>query len=99
MGQAIKAGRRAFVFYERIASAASVRPDRDLLSMLGDIVAHELGHLMLPTWGHSSTGIMSPNVDLMSRRLRTFTPAEAALIRLNAVQMHDELAQMPAYQR
>jgi hypothetical protein len=48
--------------------------------MLGDVIAHELGHLMLPP-GHSNFGIMRRALDMTTRRLETFTNAEAKEIR------------------
>ena len=55
-------------------------PPRDIITTLGDVMAHELGHLMLPP-GHSNVGIMRPDINMTSRRLETFTDVEAAHIR------------------
>jgi len=57
-----------------------VAEHRDVVTVLGDVMAHELGHLLLPP-GHSSIGIMRPQIDMMSRTLATFTKDEAAEIR------------------
>jgi hypothetical protein len=55
-------------------------PPRDIVTTLGDVMAHELGHLILPP-GHSNVGIMRPTLNMMSRRVETFTQQEAAQIR------------------
>lgn len=78
MGQAVPWVGRAYVYYGRILR--NVTPTRDIITTLGDVMAHELGHLMLPR-GHSPHGIMQPTVNLASRRLVTFTKEQASAIR------------------
>jgi hypothetical protein len=78
MGQAVPSVGRAYVYYGRILR--NVTPTRDIITTLGDVMAHELGHLMLPR-GHSSLGIMLPTVNMASRRLVTFTKGQASAIR------------------
>ena len=58
----------------------TIIPPRDIVTTLGDVMAHELGHLILPP-GHSSTGIMRPSINMTSRRVETFTAAEASEMR------------------
>jgi len=48
----------AFVFYDDVKSCAEKRRE-DLDELLGSIIAHELGHLLLGTNSHSSRGLMS----------------------------------------
>ena len=79
MGQGAPVAARAYIYYDRIAAAVT-SPHRDVVTVLGDVMAHELGHLLLPP-GHSSIGIMRPQIDMMSRTLATFTKDEAAEIR------------------
>lgn len=55
---------RAYVFGDRIATMAVVQ--RDFEAVLGRVLAHELGHLLLPGQGHSDTGIMQIQVDYRS---------------------------------
>lgn len=50
--------------------------------MLGYVIAHELGHLLLPPRSHSAAGVMREMIDLhlaSARQLR-FTPEQSALI-------------------
>ena len=75
MGQGAPSIGRAYIYYDRVVAFPPV-PPRDLPSTLGDIMAHELGHLMLPP-GHSPAGIMRPTINTRSRRVETFTDAEA----------------------
>jgi hypothetical protein len=79
MGQAAPSIGRAYVYYDRVLKVGSI-PPRDVVAMLGDVIAHELGHLMLPP-GHSNLGIMRHAIDMTTRRLETFTKLEANEIR------------------
>jgi hypothetical protein len=78
-------GALAFAFYERIREY-SRELGLDASQMLGLVIAHELGHLLLPYGSHSVAGIMRPSwdriqVDDAARGTLRFTPAQAALIR------------------
>ena len=58
----------------------------DASQLLGHVMAHELGHLLLPHGAHSAAGLMRPALDRAQVRaaiagLLTFTPDQAALIR------------------
>ncbi len=75
----------------RLAAAAGVSPS----ALLGIVVAHELGHLILRSPAHRRTGIMQRGwsvVDLRRRRLATlrFTAAEAAVLRHGVVSRTDD---------
>jgi len=48
----------AFIFYDDAKSCAEKRRE-DFDELLGSIIAHELGHLLLGTNSHSSMGLMS----------------------------------------
>jgi len=51
----------ATIYYEKIARRAHRdNADPDLPVLLGCVMAHELGHLLLGDPGHSATGIMQP---------------------------------------
>ena len=79
LGQAHLPSGRAHIFCERIASAHS---DRNLIAVtLGSVIAHEVGHLVLPKIGHSPHGIMSAAMDLQTTQLATFNGKEGSLIR------------------
>jgi hypothetical protein len=78
-------GRVAYVVYDRVDAVAadSARQMGDLLSL---VIAHEIGHLLLPVGSHSPQGLMRGdwNVnDLRQTDLRVlgFTPQQATLIR------------------
>jgi hypothetical protein len=68
--------RRAYVFQDRI-QALNVRSPPSIPSILGDVMAHQLGHLLLPLPGHSPDGIMRPGVHLELRATDTFTKSQA----------------------
>jgi hypothetical protein len=84
MGRAARAARRAYIYYGRIRDAA-VAFKRFPGNLLGDVVAHEVGHLLLPPDSHSELGIMRPNVAL-SELIEVFDPQQANAMRatLNA---------------
>jgi hypothetical protein len=66
---------RAWIFWDRF-DALNPRPV-SLAIVLGDAIAHELGHLMLSSRGHSDDGIMRPIVELRFRSTETFTKSQA----------------------
>ena len=55
-GSANRAARRAYVFYSRVVNHAMVSSSNPTV-LLAAVMAHELGHLLLPA-GHSSRGLM-----------------------------------------
>ena len=60
--------------------------DCDASQLLGHVMAHELGHLLLPHGAHSVAGVMRPEwdraqVQAAAEGLLTFTPDQADLIR------------------
>jgi hypothetical protein len=79
LGLAAPAAHRAHVYYDRVV-AMQGGSRRSIGSILGDVIAHELGHLLLPPPSHSFTGIMRPNVSF-DWPIETFTEAEARQIR------------------
>jgi hypothetical protein len=93
MGMAVPGGRLAKIMYgrvEKMAQAAST----DLATVLGHIIAHEIGHLLLSRDAHSSGGIMAAalNPHLAARGVLWFSPAEAAEARVRVgvlVERHD----------
>jgi hypothetical protein len=70
---------RAHVIYDRV-EALMARSQQSAASLLGDVIAHELGHLMLPSPRHSARGIMRSGVDVHVRALETFTDPQARQI-------------------
>ncbi len=78
-------GKLAYVFYDRIL-VYSAELGLDASQMLGHVMAHELGHLLLPYGAHSLTGIMRPawdrpQVNGATSGTLTFTSDQAELIR------------------
>jgi hypothetical protein len=80
LGLADRTIRRAHIFYDRVAEL-NVGTPRTVSSLLGDVIAHELGHLLLVPPGHSADGIMRAGLETKSWSLRTFTQAQAREIR------------------
>jgi hypothetical protein len=79
MGRAALAVRRAYVYYGRVRDAA-VDFRRFPANLLGDVIAHEVGHLLLPPGSHSETGIMRPNL-AGGEILQEFDAAQADVMR------------------
>ena len=83
-GTSTQPRRHAWVFYGPIrdrAAALTVRPG----VLMGAVIAHELGHLLLPESSHRSSGLMRHEWDAQQvlRAMRgqlTFTGSQAALI-------------------
>jgi len=85
--------RRAYVFVERIAEQAMVVNHHSSLDeknakalILGQVIAHEAGHLMLPHNSHASRGIMQARLGMDSINQATrgyllFTPEQTKQIR------------------
>lgn len=79
LGQAAKACGRAYIFSHRVTAVA--RGKRDLGSVLGRVIAHEVGHLVLPENSHSASGIMSAGLDMQATAIPAFTREQEAAIR------------------
>jgi hypothetical protein len=71
---------RVYVFCTRIADLAR-RKDRSVELVLGRVLAHEVGHQLLPGQGHSDAGIMREKLDYRSPTAPTFTAQQAESIR------------------
>jgi hypothetical protein len=81
-GAAARGLGRAYVHYERVVAAAN-RHARDVGGVLGMVIAHEVGHLLLPDNGHSAHGIMRSDMELTSKLPQEFTMSESAMLRGN----------------
>jgi hypothetical protein len=86
-------GRVAYVFYSRLSMIAmgSREGDPDLMGL---VIAHELGHLLLPYGSHSETGIMRGRWEVrelqrLDVRQLGFTPFQAGQIRRRAAGSFD----------
>jgi len=56
-----RAGVYADVFFNPIQQVREVNKEISLPAILGDVIAHELGHLLLGSNAHSPDGIMQPH--------------------------------------
>ena len=74
LGIAQPSVRRAHVFYDRVLQTQALRPTP---MVLGDVMAHELGHLMLLSHKHSREGIMKPAIEQRLLAIASFTSSEA----------------------
>ena len=70
----------AFVFFARLERAAD-RHIESTSDVLGHVMAHELGHLILEHGSHSDTGIMRDTWESNEMRTPVFTVEQAAMIR------------------
>jgi hypothetical protein len=78
-------GRTAYAFYKRIRDFSGMHRV-DISAILGGVIAHELGHLLLPSRSHSRSGLMSSAWDgelalRAAKGLLTFSEPESMLIR------------------
>ena len=78
-GQAHQPSGRASIFCERIATMPGAPTYFPI--PLGDVIAHEVGHLVLGTNSHSPSGIMRAHTNVHTMHLQTFDDAQARTIR------------------
>jgi hypothetical protein len=83
MGQASRSAGRAYVFYDRAVEQAH-RYAPNVATMIGWVIAHEVGHLLLPESGHSDVGIMRGTFDRLCHEQR-FTDAQSRSLQLSLV--------------
>jgi hypothetical protein len=96
LGQASRATGYAYLFYDRIRAVAALQ-NQDFTRVLGRVMAHEVGHLLLPYGSHSLEGIMRVTVDGRVNVLQRFTPAQVAAIKATlATDPIDRTPQQPA---
>jgi hypothetical protein len=80
LGLAARESGRAYIFIHRIATLALQRGD-DFRLAFGRVMAHEVGHLLLPSDSHSDRGIMRAYVSVRSKDGRDFTTEQGVVIR------------------
>jgi hypothetical protein len=82
MGMAVPGGRLAKIMYQRVEHMAQAT-NIDLATLLGHVIAHEIGHVLLSRDAHSSGGIMAAALDpqLAARGVLWFSPSAAAVAR------------------
>jgi hypothetical protein len=79
LGLAAHATGRAHLFCHRIVAAAETYP-QDFSVVLGRVLAHEVGHMVLPAYSHSESGIMRAVLDRSTAPQR-FSREQIATIR------------------
>jgi hypothetical protein len=79
LGMANPARACAFIFYPHLLSHLH-RSEAEFPTLLGRVLAHEIGHLLLLDGGHSKTGIMRARLDHRIAGQR-FTAAQALAMR------------------
>ena len=81
--------RTGYVFYDRVVQVGSLY-GVDVAAILGLVIAHEIGHMLLPDGRHAQRGVMKQKWDL-SQAVRAqigalaFSKREAELIRSRAM--------------
>jgi hypothetical protein len=85
LGLAVRPRQNAFVFYNRILDVTRQRAvDGGVL--LGRVMAHEIGHLLLPPGKHNHYGVMRGDIDVDATHPNRFTRDEADRIRQTLTQ-------------
>jgi|RhiMetdeSRZDD1v2_1073273.scaffolds.fasta_scaffold00639_37 hypothetical protein len=95
-GTALEPGRVAYVFYGQTEQFTPLVRGR----LLGHFMAHELGHLLLPPYSHSRSGLMRArwdrnDLERAQHGLLRFTPEQAALIRARAADLAADVTNLP----
>jgi len=80
LGRAAPGFGRAWVLANRVRAATASLPV-DPARVLGRVIAHELGHLLLPGDPHARTGIMQPHLELAHTAPTGFTGEQARRMR------------------
>lgn len=80
LGLAPESATWAQVFYGRVAAAVA-RRQVSISVILAHVIAHELGHLLLPPNSHTTIGVMRRSVDLTHPAFRRFSDDHARLMR------------------
>jgi len=69
----------AYVFVSRVV-LQSITAGAPFPRVLGRVIAHELGHVVLPVNGHTERGIMQQHVDMLPHGDRYFTPTQTQIL-------------------
>ena len=80
LGQTNRPVRLVYIFRHRIVEA-SFKYSHEYTRILGLVVAHELGHVLLPAGSHSDSGVMNGRTNLWGKIAHEFTPEEGEAIR------------------
>lgn len=80
LGLAVPSRDTVYVFYNRVLDTTRARPVGAGV-VLGKVIAHEIGHVLMPPGRHSPYGIMRGDLDLDYTNPDRFTDDEARTIR------------------
>jgi hypothetical protein len=80
LAQASSAARRIYVFWERVGPSVD-RQAVPRADALGLVIAHELGHVLLPGRGHSRDSLMQENYNVHRSYGLRFNAEESAAMR------------------
>ena len=83
VAQASSEARRVYVDWGGV-HAAAIHAGRNPSEVLGIVLAHELGHLLLPGYGHGATGLMRARYTTLLAGDFRFTAHEASLMQQTA---------------
>ena len=95
LGFAVSGGRLANVMYSRVERLAGSRAN--VATVLGHVMAHEIGHLLLSPNAHASGGIMAATLDLQlaARGVLWFSAKEANRLRTRLAELAGPRATTP----
>jgi hypothetical protein len=82
LGKAAPGGRIVKVLYDRLEDIRGGRSAESAF-LLGNVIAREIGHLVLPAGTHSNVGLMVPemNISVAARRPLLFTWEQSEILR------------------
>ena len=82
LGSAVPSASFARVFVARVDALVASRRTHDRAQLLGHVVAHEVGHLLLGRNTHALAGLMAAELDVVQARQQslTFSQEEVAAI-------------------
>jgi hypothetical protein len=91
------------VFFDPIQQLRALNKGPSLAAILGDVIAHELGHLLLGSNTHSREGIMQPHwqaeqLGRIAKGQMHFTPEQASKMRTKLVVRQKENKPTPSLQ-
>ena len=79
-GQASRETRRAFIYSARVINHA-IQTGSDPSWVLALVLAHEVGHMLLPVYSHTTSGLMRPYWEGRIAAIPDFLPSQAEEIR------------------
>jgi hypothetical protein len=80
LGQTNRHARLVYIFCHRVVEASG-KYWREYTQILGFVVAHEFGHVLLPAGSHSDSGVMNGRANLRGKIAHEFTAEEGVAIR------------------